>query len=189
MNLHDFHVEAKMFDHPSWLHGVNHTCRVMSLVWALGTDMGLERERNLAFCAAYIHDTAREGDGVCHIHGPQSAEMKLPLYIPFFLEQGIAEPDIAVIRTAIANHSIPMELEKSDPHYLVTSLLKDADALDRFRLGPFNLDKKFLRLAESQDFISCGKKLFLKTAASADHTFMQVLGILEKITGKAYPRQ
>jgi hypothetical protein len=188
MDLMKFEVRDELFDHPSWLHGVNHTCRVMSMVWALGCELKLTRERNLALCAAYIHDMAREGDGVCRIHGPRSAETKLPVYKDFFLEKGIDAGDIPVIYTAIANHSLPEELEKTHPHYLVTAILKDADALDRFRLGPFDLNKKYLRLTETHEYIPYAKKLFLRTSRIKNLSFIQTLETLEAISGKTFPR-
>lgn len=176
-----------MFDNPTWLHGVNHTCRVMALTWALGSEMALERERNLALCAAYIHDTARQGDGVCSIHGERAAIYKLPLYKDFFLSQGIDAADIPVIKSAIINHSQPEDLEKNHPHYLVTALLKDSDALDRFRLGPFNLKKKYLRFPQTRNYIKFAKELFFKTSCNNNLTFIEALQMLQEITGKKFP--
>lgn len=188
MDLNKFIINAEDFDHPSWLHGVNHTCRVMSMVWAMGCEMNWVRERNLALCAAYIHDMSREGDGICRVHGSKAAEEKLPVYKSFFILQGINPDDIAVIKTAITNHSQLTELDQTDPHYLVTALLKDADALDRFRLGPFDLDKRYLRLPVTQEFIPHAKKLFIRTSRKRDAGFIDTLETLEQITGKEYPR-
>jgi hypothetical protein len=188
MELKEFQVKSEYFDHPSWLHGVNHTCRVMSLVWAMGCELGRTHERDLALCAAYIHDMARKGDGICRVHGPDAAATKLPVFQPFFLSQGIIEEDICVIETAITNHSQLEELDIDHPHYNVTALLKDADALDRFRLGPFDLNKKYLRLPLTQEFIPFARKLFLRTATKKCLEFEGTLEVLENITGKRYPR-
>jgi hypothetical protein len=188
LDLTHFIVKTELFDHPSWLHSENHTCRVMSMVWAMGFELQWVRERNLALCAAYIHDMARDGDGICRVHGARAAEQKLPLYQPFFIEQGIHADDIPVIETAIRNHSQLEELEHTHPHYLVTALLKDADALDRFRLGPFDLDKRYLRLPVTHDFIPFAKKLFIRTSRKRNIGFIDALEMLESITGKTYPR-
>ncbi len=152
-----------MFDHRSYLHGVGHTCRVMALSWVLGENVATDEERNAAWCAAYIHDLARLHDGVCHLHGQQAAENKLPLYKPFFIEQGLSEEMIEAVYTAVFQHSLPNEIEKDHPHYNVTALLKDADALDRIRLGPFDLNPDYLRYSYSRELIKPARKLFLKT--------------------------
>ena len=188
MDLDKFEVKPEYFDHPSWLHGVNHTCRVMSMVWAMGSDLGMVHERNLALCAAYIHDMARTGDGICYQHGPEAAEKKFPLFKSFFIDQGIDQDGLETIRTAVRYHSLPEEIDRDHPHYKVTALLKDADALDRIRLGFFNLDKRFLRFPETHNYISQAKKLFRRTSLHSHYGFLPALEILESITGKSYPR-
>jgi hypothetical protein len=75
------------------------------------------------------------------------------------------------------------------PHYQVAALLKDADALDRFRLGPYDLDKKYLRLPLTHLYIPHAKKLFLKTLNKRDLDLVKTLEILERITGKRYLRR
>ena len=76
----DFNLTNADFDHPSGLHGINHTYRVMCHVLALGKLEHLERPKMLAFCAAVIHDLSRRHDGICLKHGPRAALEKLPLF-------------------------------------------------------------------------------------------------------------
>jgi hypothetical protein len=51
------------------------------------------------------------------------------------------------IRTAVVHHCQPLELDRAHPHWRLTSLLKDADGLDRVRLG--ELDQRYLRNPEA----------------------------------------
>ena len=43
-------------------------------------------------------------------------------------------------------------------------IFKDADALDRFRLGPNGLDSRFLRTKEALDMVGFAKNLVRKTS-------------------------
>jgi hypothetical protein len=165
MDLSRFKVIADSFDHPSWLHGVDHTLRVMAMTWCIGSELGMEKERDLAFCAAYIHDLARKHDGVCAEHGPEAAEFKLPLFADFFRSQGVDDEGLESIRTAVYWHSLPGEIPLDDPHYKVTALLEDADALDRIRLGPFNLKPELLRFDLARKLIPASRRFFQRTVS------------------------
>jgi hypothetical protein len=158
-----FIVKQEYFDHLSWLHGVNHTCRVMALIWAMGYELKDDTTRDLAFCAAFIHDMARENDGICRVHGSKAAENKLPLFKGFFISQGVLEFHLPAIAGAVHYHSLLEEPKPDNENYKVIALLKDADALDRIRLGPFDLDASYLRFPFSKNYILPARKLFLKT--------------------------
>lgn len=43
---------------------------------------------------------------------------------------------------------------------LLYKIFKDADALDRFRLGPNGLDPRFLRTKEAKGLVSYAKKVW-----------------------------
>jgi hypothetical protein len=155
-----FNLKQGHFDHDSHLHGINHTYRVMCHVLLLGKKLGWERETRLAFCAAFIHDMSRKHDGYCTQHGYWSMRDKLPVFTEFFLSQGANIYEIKEIGTAVQNHSAGFELSPDHPFYKTTALLKDADALDRIRLGENNLDQSFLRLAATAKFIPFAIDLF-----------------------------
>ncbi len=155
-----FKLNPGSFDHQSSIHGINHTYRVMYNVLQIASGQGLNREGVSAFCAAYIHDLARLNDGYCTKHGGWSSERKLPIYKDLFLEIGLNVTDLEKVEIAVTNHSIPKELDKNDSAYLVTALLKDADALDRIRLGEGNLDIRYLRFPESKKMVSRAKEIF-----------------------------
>ena len=129
----------------------------------LGILKGTLHEAGIAFFAAYIHDMARKHDGYCVQHGADSAKSKLPVYIKLFEENGATENEILTIGKALALHSTSTELLRTDPDWLTVAILKDADALDRIRLGAGDLNPSYLRLKESHDCISFGEELFALT--------------------------
>jgi HD superfamily phosphodiesterase len=167
MNLPSFYRELILkedyFDCRSNLHGLGHTYRVMYNCCCLGEALMLEKERDLAVCAAFIHDMARRHDGWCQLHGSWSAERKFPLFIQFFRKAGIDEKDFDTIRRAVKNHSEPFEYDSHDPDYLVTAILKDADALDRVRLGDGNLNPDYIRLRQTHGLIAFAYRLYEAT--------------------------
>ena len=143
-------VPQSWFRRVSRLHGVSHTQRVhvhaqrllSGLAWS-------EADGELVLCAALWHDIGRHGDGVEPEHGAKSAARAYELG----LTSGLAPADAAVVRFAILRHSLPDGDAPEHAAELATSkdearrlaeperalralgLLKDADALDRIRLG------------------------------------------------------
>lgn len=119
----------------SHLHGRGHIHRVMFWADKICTVHGLQAIRGEILAAARIHDIARLGDGVCHIHGAAAAVTVLPRYEKFLRETfGMENPD--AVSYACSVHCLPTPLDREHPHYMVAAVLRDADALDRFRLGP-----------------------------------------------------
>lgn len=178
-NLHQSHFESK-----SSLHGIKHTYRVMCHVLILGKKMNWERETRLAFCAAFIHDMSRLHDGYCTNHGLWAAQNKLPEFTEFFQSQGISLYEIEEIRVAVQNHSERFELEKNDKFWKTTALLKDADALDRIRLGENNLDPAYLRLSYTKEMILFAKDLYFASATEEINDFNDMLKLAESIMNK-----
>lgn len=180
-DIYKFNLNAGYFDNQSSLHGINHTYRVMCHVLHLGNALGFEREKKLAFCAAFIHDMSRKHDGFCQHHGLWAAEEKLPIFKEFFFLQGINAYEIEEIGAAAKNHSEGYELPKSDPFWKTTALLKDADALDRIRLGEENLKTEFLRFPISENFISYANILFFTTEKQEIDSFKQIFELSETL--------
>jgi hypothetical protein len=155
-----FRLNQAHFDHVSLLHGINHTYRVMCHVMVLGKALKWERETRLSFCAAFIHDMSRKHDGYCTQHGFWSSRDKLPVFKEFFMSQGANAYEIEEIGSAVKNHSEGFELAKHHRFYKTTALLKDADALDRIRLGQNNLNPDYLRLEITKGFIPFANVLY-----------------------------
>jgi len=177
-----FALKPEYFDINSPVHGIGHTYRVMCNVLAIGSHLELEKETKLAFCAAFIHDMARQNDGVCRNHGRWAAEFKLPLFENWFEDQNITKAEIDEIRSAIIGHSQGFEFEKSHPHYITTALLKDADALDRIRVGKHNLNLNYLRFEGSYSFVDFAESLFVMTFSFIPSIF-EALDYTTKILG------
>lgn len=168
-NIHfnSFGLNENQFDHHSMLHGILHTYRVMVHTLRLGNLTGKHHEARTAFFAAYIHDMARKHDGYCTQHGADSANYKLPLYLRLFSENGATENEILLIGKAVTLHSTNTELPQHDPDWLTVAILKDADALDRIRLGAGDLKPSYLRLKESHGCILYGEEMYERTQGNS----------------------
>ena len=177
-------LKEEYFDNQSEVHGVNHTYRIMCIIIHLGKMLNLIRETKVALCAAYIHDMARTHDGYCTDHGEWAAQFKLPEFKELFLEIGLNDEDFSIVRIAIANHSLPEELTVTDTAYKVTALLKDADALDRIRIGEENLNPDFLRFNESHLLVDFAREFYFKTRYLNLDSFKQALQIDDLISQK-----
>ena len=84
---------------------------------------------------------------------------------------GVTESDYAAIHTAVVHHCVAKELDRAHPHWRLTSLLKDADGLDRVRLG--DLDARYLRNPQAREMVGYAEALFHATdgriAVGPDH--------------------
>ncbi len=138
----------------SYIHGQNHIERtaVLSACLALLLDLQ-EREFLLCLEAAKYHDTGRIQDGEDPEHGRRGAR-KIPE-----LCRSYTEAEQTLLQAVITAHSLPDREElpvfrqycKNDidayrTYRSMIKILKDADALDRFRLSCHSLDTRYLRL-------------------------------------------
>ncbi len=172
-----FNLKSGHFDNQSNLHGISHTYRVMCHVLLLGSHLGYERETRLAFCGAFIHDMSRQHDGYCREHGLWAARNKLPFFTEFFRMQGVNTYELNEISVAVENHSAAHELPTSDSSYKTAALLKDADALDRIRLGPNDLKPEYLRFDVTHVFIRFAEDLYYRTCGLSLQNFREVMDI------------
>jgi hypothetical protein len=179
----DFILKPSYFRHQSWLHGVNHTYRVMCNVLMIGNELGMVHEKRLAFCAAFVHDMSRRHDGFSLRHGPRAAGEKVPEFEEMFLRNGASPSDIDGIKSAVANHSQYTEPDKTSAYYAVTAILKDADALDRIRMGEGNLNTKYLRYEVSAQLIPVASQLFFDSNNRGELSFDEMFDIAAKIYG------
>lgn len=181
LDFSEFNLSPQQFDHHSLLHGVMHTYRVMLHVLRLGVITRHFAEAKNAFFAAYIHDMARKHDGYCTQHGTDAANNKLPDYQDLFIKNGATRRDILSIGKACTMHSLANEPLQTDSDWLTVALLKDADALDRIRLGEDDLNVSYLRLSESHDQIEFARKLYFQTNKLSHCSFTDVLKIGESL--------
>ena len=174
-----FDLKAEYFNHQSFLHGIMHTYRVMHNVRIVGQKHNiLPSIVSTAFCSAFIHDMARTHDGHCTRHGKWAVDEKLPLFVKKFKLFGLSKEEIATLKTAVTFHSLSEEIDRSHPHYPVTALLKDADALDRIRLGTYGLNPAYLRLPKSKNLIKQAENNYLVSQNSMCESLDELLHLI-----------
>jgi hypothetical protein len=176
-NYITFTLKEDFFDHPSRVHGINHTYRVMYHVLNIGRAARLKHEIHLAYCAAFIHDMARLHDGYCTEHGGWAAKNKLPQFEELFYKSGVSRFGIRAIKLAVANHSVRYEIKKENPYYKTVALLKDADALDRIRIGENNLKIEYLRYPEAIGMVDFAKELYYQSDGKILANFKELIDI------------
>ncbi|WP_075343142.1 HD domain-containing protein [Tenacibaculum agarivorans] len=143
--------------YPIGIHGIEHSFRVFLLIKKLcdlESITKLERLQ-LEFCALF-HDIGRVNDLIDDTHGVKSIE-KLEEHS--FL--GFKRFNNSLVRYIIENHCLAdkiaidnssnYELDDVERSRFLLLLFKDADGLDRFRLGDF--DQKYLRYSNSKTLI------------------------------------
>jgi hypothetical protein len=152
-----------LFHHASTLHGQAHVARVLVHGFRLIEATGWKEEAPRLWAAIYLHDIARTHDRYCEVHGRLAMDglPTLPDVLELFTKSGLTSADFAQIETAVVHHCKPQELPRSHPHWRLASLLKDADGLDRVRLG--DLDPRYLRHAESKTMVRFAERLFAET--------------------------
>ena len=152
-----------LFTHASDIHGQAHVSRVMVHAFRLIAATGWIEEAPRLWASVYLHDLARTHDGVCYRHGGDAMKKleTLPHLRTFFARAGVRDEDYAAIRTAVTYHSLPKELAREHQHWRLTSLLKDADGLDRVRLD--DLDPRYLRNLHAHSMVTFAEALFAET--------------------------
>jgi HD superfamily phosphodiesterase len=136
------HVPAGWFRHESRLHGVHHTQRVHIHAQRLAELLDWpEADTRLALHAALLHDIGRRHDGPDRWHGAASASRAERLG----LVDDLSADEVRVVLFAVTCHSRSDRRARAQAADLddeaqralrILWLLKDADALDRVRLGP-----------------------------------------------------
>ena len=152
-----------LFTHTSTLHGQAHVSRVMVHAFRLIEATGFTEEAPRLWAAVYLHDLARTHDNRCYRHGGDAMKKFRSLIEvrALFSRGGVMADDYDAIKTAVVHHCLPKELDRSHPHWRLTSLLKDADGLDRVRLG--DLDARYLRNPEAKKMVDFAESLFRHT--------------------------
>lgn len=142
-------------DGASGIHGVGHVWRVGVHARELAEALRLPPlEREALRLAALWHDIGRTCDGRDDLHGAKSAGKVAGLG----LHRGVDARTLAVALFAVTYHSAPDRVgedaaegeDDPDATLRVFRVLKDADGLDRLRLGEHKLDVRQLRHAEAR---------------------------------------
>ena len=146
------------------IHGIEHAYRVLLLVREMAAQekLSTKQMKQLEFCAIF-HDIGRINDEIDDLHGKRA--IQLLIKNSFW---GLEKYDNQLVRFIIENHCIDdslsrMTVESYNLHNMeeaiyLLSIFKDADNLDRIRLGDF--DSSFLRIQSSFNLISVARELF-----------------------------
>ncbi|HFP9447599.1 TPA: hypothetical protein ACHOZW_004981 [Raoultella ornithinolytica] len=161
----DEHVEFLMAD--SVWHGPDHCARVLLLVLILGHRKQLSEEDMEVLClAAVFHDSRRQDDYTDRGHGKRASEY----YRDFCQKKNIRLNRLASfimhfhdLEDAIGLSEIARMHSGRERYLKLYQVFKDADALDRFRLGPDALDVLMLRTSEASGLVHFSRYLLLKS--------------------------
>ena len=167
---------------PTWLHGDAHAARVM--VWAnlLGRWLkadGVVVDLEVVRWSALLHDVRRVNDGRDPAHGERAAAWILAGGVPVLHNLGPERVD--AIAACCRWHVPPDSAAPSMTPEL--ACLKDADALDRVRLGlahvgPLRLPGARLLLPQAVDLLAISNRPDALTGAwSAVRVAAQRLGV------------
>lgn len=155
----------------STLHGPGHIERVMLLGALIAWRVSLnEVDTQLLLTACSYHDIGRMHDGIDDDHGRRSAKELREM--SHLIPQTLTGYDLRILFAIITAHSLPgadrhdigvryhIPAEQKDRYLELAACLKDADNLDRVRLG--DLDVSHLRHEESIDLAPFAKELYAK---------------------------
>ena len=152
----------------------------------------LPHEGTRLWAAVFLHDLARTHDGEDHEHGADAVERfhNEPSLRERLEQGGVTSSDLPAIEKAVTLHCMPNEMEPPRHHdyWPLVALLKDADALDRVRLG--DLNPSFLRFRVSVAMVPFAQALFDRSqhVAPGPDYFDELLGVVEKILEPPKPR-
>ena len=153
-------IKDDLFLRPYSVHGIQHTKRVLWLASQITDIIQLNhREEIILALACCYHDIGRINDCYDEEHGALSAKkvIKLGLLDGYRLNND----EIELVLGLITMHSLPDDIFVGrDKPLLLYQILKDADALDRIRLGKGDLDPAYLRLEVSKGLIGIAEDLF-----------------------------
>lgn len=160
--IETYHTMKEDALYRSRIHGSGHIHRVLMLAALIAWKEDLnEAEVRQYFDSACYHDVGRTFDGLDIYHGARSAQRLAEL-------TGRTGESLLEIKAAVTAHSrpdrdmVPLVTSfhpKDYDHALrMTCLLKDADNLDRVRLG--DLNEKFLRSPSAKSLAGFSRRLF-----------------------------
>lgn len=154
----------------SKLHAMEHCERVLLFALLIGRDLFPDDEDAVAALAqaSIFHDTCRLDDYLDRGHGARAA-VYFREYCAEHLEmhgKREAEYMMRYHDQDDADGDIALSAEFGDRGVELYHAFKDADALDRWRLGGLGLDPKYLRTAPAVVLVNFAKELVERTVDS-----------------------
>lgn len=111
-------------------------------------------------------------------HGAESVARHFDKFEHLWKKYGLTPQEQDYIKKAVIQHSTKEWTHPGDDGYDVIAILKDADALDRCRLG--DLDPSYLRYSESIDLIGVIRSIFFATwDINEDMTMPEFMKVLQ----------
>jgi len=151
----------ELFVHPSYIHGQRHVARVMIHAFRLIEATGWTHLATRLWGAVFLHDLSRTHDGRCLRHGADAVERwrTSSMLADALATRGLHFADEPGVQRAVTLHCKPNDLEPDpgEPDWPLVALLKDADGLDRVRLG--DLNPSYLRLPASAPMVHFAQQL------------------------------
>lgn len=167
--MEDYVIEAgdikdKYFLNPESIHGVLHAKRVLLLAYIIGLYEELDdNDMEIVLNAAKYHDIGRTNDNYDEMHGILSFNKMLQLEL---VDKEME--DIHILQFIMENHCIDDKkglanlekypIEDKNRAIRLYQILKDADGLDRVRLG--DLDINYLRLLISKRLVLVAQQTY-----------------------------
>lgn len=148
----------------SELHTKSHCARVLLLTLKIAAEFRLNNEDVETLChAAIFHDSRRQDDWLDVGHGQRAAEY----YRKFCMVHGLTFDERAYQIMAYHDRDDTFGIQQFEKCALKDGILlyqifKDADALDRFRIGPDALDVNYLRTDPAKRLVEFAKELVQK---------------------------
>lgn len=139
----------------SLLHTREHCARVLLFCLLIAEKQCLTREETNVLCmAAVFHDSCRQDDGYDVGHGQRAAAyyQEFCRQKPEFFDERV--PAIMAFHDRDdADGKREISAKGLEHGVLLYEIFKDADALDRFRLGPDALDIHMLRTDAARELV------------------------------------
>jgi hypothetical protein len=149
-----FEPQGAWLSHVSEIHGIDHLARVFilqELICGLLEQQGKTVNREAVRWAAMAHDVGRLEDGLDLEHGKRSAQ---------WIKENLHEhmtPELLDMVTYTVHWHVPND-DEAPVMTTELAVLKDADGLDRVRLGDF--DASFLRTTAALELVDTAKRLY-----------------------------
>lgn len=154
------HNEVQFSLPDSEKHTKEHCARVLRFALLIADKMDLPRSEREALCAAAVfHDSRRQDDWLDVGHGQRAADY----YREYCQTHPLVFDERAYLvmafhdREDALGESVLADLEDG---VLLYRIFKDADALDRFRLGPGGLDARYLRTDAARSLYDYAKQVW-----------------------------
>ena len=160
--VRDFEPQKSWLMHDSLVHGVDHLTRVFILQELICNRLEAQNvpvNREALRWASSVHDVGRIDDGIDAEHGSRSAQ---------WIKDNLSDRmslELLDLVTYIVHWHVPSD-DMAPTMTMELQVLKDADALDRIRIG--DLNTSYLRTDAARSLVDVAEDLFVYYEKSHD---------------------